>query len=155
MISDLDRYHGSVLRQILVSHGRPIRVGVANLSGRIDAFCMDGAAFHIKHSSKRLPPWQFTYMDENLCELLELGKVHNPLWAFLVCGQDGVVGLSLDELFSLVEIGEGGTAWLRVRRSRNAMYRVAGARGELPRAKPRGVLPFLEAFAALVARPTE
>ena len=144
MISELDRYHGVVLRQMLVAHGRPASIGVVDVFGRVDAFSIAGAAFHIKHSAKRLTPWRFTYMPENLEELAELRRTFDSVWVFLVCGEDGVVGLSFDELHSILAPGEGGAAWIRVSRSRNSMYRVGGVRGDLSRAKPRGVQPFLE-----------
>jgi len=143
MIAELDRYQGVVLRQLLVAHGHSVCVGVADLSGRVDAFCIEGAAFQVKHSSKRLSPWQFTYMPENLTELDELRRTFDPVWVFLVCGDDGIVGVSLSDLTSIVRIGDGGAAWIRVTRNRNSMYRVGGALGELPRAKPRGVQEFL------------
>jgi len=155
VIAELDRYQGIVLRQILVAHGDPVRIGVVDLSGRVDAFCFEKAAFQVKHSSKRLSPWQFTYTSENLAELTELRKTYAPVWAFLVCGQDGVVGLSLDDLTSIVELGAEHTAWVRVSRSRNSMYRIAGGLGELPRAMSRGVQSFLaEVFGtATVVKP--
>lgn len=149
MIAESDRYHGFVLRQILIAKGGTVRMSVVDLAGRVDAFAMDDAAFQIKHSAKRLSPWQFTYMAENLKELAELRKRFGCVWVFLVCGNDGVVGLSLDELVDIVQLSEGGAAWVRVSRSRNAMYRVSGTLGELNRAKPRGVQGFLEeAFSA-------
>lgn len=143
MIAELDRYHGVVLRQILIAAGRRVSIGVADLAGRVDAFCLEGAAFQIKHSSKRLSPWQFTYMAENLNELIALQQMFHPVWVMLVCGTDGVVGLSIDELMSIVQVGDSGAASLRVARSRNSMYRVSGSQGELPRAKRRGVQSFL------------
>lgn len=143
MIAELDRYHGVVLRQILVAHRYPVRVGIADLLGRVDAFSIESAAFQVKHCSKRLSPWQFTYLAENLSELAELRRRFEPVWVFLVCGEDGVVGLSLDELSSIAQLGDGGTAWVRVSRSRNSMYRVSGMLGELARAKARGVQGFL------------
>lgn len=149
MIAELDRYHGVVLRQILVAYGGRAQIGVANLMGRVDSFAIEKAAFQIKHSSRRLSPWQFTYISENLTELTELQREYDPVWVFLVCGQDGVVGLSLQELNAIVQIGAGGTAWIRVSRSRNSMYRVGGALGDLTRAKPRGVNAFVAAFAGL------
>lgn len=143
MISELDRYQGVVLRQILVAHRDAVRVGVADFSGRIDAFRVERAAFQIKHSSKRLSPWRFTYLPENFVELGELRRAFDPVWVFLVCGQDGIAGISLDELTSVTQATERGAAWLRVSRSRNSMFHVRGARGELPRAVPRGVHDFL------------
>lgn len=151
MIAELDRYHGVVLRQILVTLGRSVRVGVADLTGRVDVFHVEDAAFQVKHSTKRLSPWQFTYAAENLVELRELQHSFDPVWVFLVCGQDGVVGLSLSELVSIAQGGEGGAAWVRVSRSRNSMYRVSGALGDLSRAKPRGVHDFVAAALASAA----
>jgi hypothetical protein len=143
MIPELDRYHGVVLRQIFVAHRHAVHFGIADLSGRIDAFRIEQAAFQIKHSSKRLSPWQFTYFPEHLAELDELRRTFAPVWVFLVCGQDGVVGLASEELSSVAQVTEGGAAWLRVSRSRNSMFRVKGALGEVPRAIPRGVHGFL------------
>lgn len=143
MIAELERYHGAVLRQILVAHGLPLSIGVIDAGGRVDAFKIDRAAFIIKHSSKRLSPWQFTFTPENLSELLTLKRNFTSVWIFLVCGQDGVVGVSMDELGSLIRLSEERSTWLRVRRSRKGMYRLTGPLGDLGHAKSRGVQTFL------------
>lgn len=151
MIPELDRYHGVVLRQIVAANRDPLRIGVADLAGRLDVFCVEGAAFQVKHSSKRMSPWQFTYAPENLAELRKLQERYSPVWVFLVCGQDGVVGLSADEAIVMADAGSGGSGWLRVSRSRNSMYRVSGATGAMARPKPRGVQGFLAELAARTA----
>jgi hypothetical protein len=153
MIAELDRYHGVVLRQLLVSYGRSAQIGVVDESGRVDAFCFQGAAFQIKHSAKRLSPWRFTYLQEHVDELSSLAETYKPVWVMLVCGVDGVVGVSLEELSSILEFGGTGAAWIRVSRSRNSMYRVGGGRGDLEHAKRRGVAEFLTALTDL--RPFE
>jgi hypothetical protein len=144
VIAELDRYHGVVLRQLLVHFGRPVGFGIADLAGRVDAFSVESSAFQIKHSSKRLSPWRFTYLQENLDELKALSERFERTWIFLVCGVDGVVGMSIEEFNSIVQIGDGGAAWVRVKRSRNSMYRVGGVLGDLPHAKARGVAEFCE-----------
>lgn len=147
MIADFDRHHGIVLRQLLIACGKQVRVGAIEMTGRAEAFSIEHAAFYVKHSTKRLSPWHFTFTAENLADLSNLKRDYSPVWGFFVCGQDGVVGLSFDELMSIASIGDGRTAWLRVSRSRKSMYRVSGSLGELPRAKSRGVQGFLtEAF---------
>jgi len=143
LIPEVDRYQGVVLRQLLVAQPEGMRIGVVNLSGRIDAYSIERAAIQIKYCTKRLSPWQFTYLRENLAELEQLRANFDPVWSVLVCGHDGVVGLSLGELRSIIQAGAGGAAWVRVSRSRNTMYRVAGTLGELPRAKPRGLDAFV------------
>lgn len=143
MIPEADRYQGVVLRQLLVAKGRANDIRVVNIAGRIDAFAIDGAAFLIKHSGKRLSPWQFTFADEHLQEADALSRMHDCAWVFLVCGSDGVVGLSVSELKGIVRPGQVGSAWVRVERSRRSMYRVSGSLGELHYAKARGVQGFL------------
>ena len=152
MIPELDRYHGVVLRQLLLGHGGVLQLGVADLAGRVDVFSLNRAAFQIKHSSKRLSPWPFTYLPENLTELAKLQDSYDPVWVFLVCGVDGVVGLSYQEVVSLVDASSAVAGSLRVSRSRNAMYRVHGSLGTLPRAKSRGVDGFLAAVALATSR---
>lgn len=122
-----------------------VSVGVANVTGRVDAFAIESSAFHIKHSAKRLSPWRFTFLPDHLEELEHLAREFNPVWIFLVCGVDGVVGISLNELKSILEIGDGGAGWIRASRNRSAMYRVGGGLGDLEYAKPMGVAPFLAA----------
>src|SRR5436190_774302 len=102
MIAEVDRYHGVVFRQILIGHGNKMTIGVADRSGRIDCFVVEGAAFQIKHSSKRLSPWQFTYPAEQLEELFELSREFSKIWIMLVCGIDGIVAITLSELKAIV-----------------------------------------------------
>jgi hypothetical protein len=147
MMAAFDRYHGSVLRQILVTKGRT-NLSVVDVSGHVDTFSADGAAFQIKHSAKRLSPWQFTYYPQNLLELNELSRRFAPVWAFLVCGDDGIVGLSLQEIASIVPMNTPVATGVRVSRTRNSMYHVSGAQSELKRAKRRGVGEFVDAITA-------
>lgn len=143
MIAELDRYQGVVIRQILVAGKKSMCLGAIPTGGRVDAFYLEPGAFQIKHSSKRLSPWQFTYMPDNLKELAELKKSYAPIWVVLVCGQDGTVALSFDELKTIINPEAERATWVRVSRSRKGMYWVTGAEGELPNAKPKGVEPFL------------
>ena len=150
MIAELDRYHGVVLRQIVVGHGKPVSIGIADRSGRVDTFSIEGAAFQIKHSSKRLSPWQFTYLPENLTALSALSDSFRPIWVFWVCGVDGVVGVSFHDLSRIIPRNGDIPESVRVSLSRNSMYRVSGPLGSLRRAVSRGVHPFLKAVASTV-----
>lgn len=145
MIPELERYQGIVLRQLVNSFPEGVRLKSVNVAGRADAFAVNGAAILVKHSGKRMSPWQFTYQAENVAELLSLRSNYNPVWVMLVCGVDGVVALSADELIQLVGSKPSSTSWVRISRRRNQMYRVSGSLTELERAKPRGVESFISA----------
>lgn len=148
MIPELDKYQGVVFRQLLVACPEGVRMRSVNLAGRMDAFSVGGAAIVIKHSSKRLSPWRFTFHAENLEELFALKGAFDPVWTMLACGGDGVVALSTPELVQLIGRDPARTSWVRVSRSRNAMYRISGSLDALYRAKPRGVEPFVVAARA-------
>jgi hypothetical protein len=145
VISDVDRYHGIVLRQIVIERGAAkTTLSLADVRGRVDSFEVNGVAFQVKYSTKRLTPWRFGYVSHALRELRELRMVYSRVWVILVCGQDGVVCISPEQLEQIIDCSANTAVWIRVSRSRNAMYRVGGSLGELPRALPRGVGPFVQ-----------
>jgi hypothetical protein len=139
MITDAERYHGVALRQIILSAGRPISIGTAEESGRIDSFSIERTAFQIKYSTKRLSPWNFSFTADQLFEIAALAKTFGKVWMVLVCGGDGIVCLRAKEFLSITEPRPGGVCAIRVSRNKNSMYRVSGNARELPAAKPRGV----------------
>jgi hypothetical protein len=147
MIHDFERYHGVALRQLIVEAGAAgLVVRVQDSHGRLNSFVVNNrVALHIKHSSKRLPPWQFTFDDENCEELKALLQYASEIWIALVCGPDGVVCLTYEDFLSVNPDGCEATAFVRVDRDKRAMYRVRGSEGALAGAKPRG-------FARVMAR---
>lgn len=139
MINEAERYHGVVLRQLIVKAGRPVQIGVANQTGRVDCFSIERAAFQIKYSTKRLSPWQFSFNADQLFEIASLARNYKSVWMILVCGVDGIVALKTQEFLLVTEARPGGICSIRISRSRNSMYRVSGNARELPFAKPHGI----------------
>lgn len=140
MIGEFEKYHGSALRELIVGVGCPIKIEAYDDIGRVNTYRINGRiGMHLKHSSKRLPPWQFTYLDENLSEIERLAELCKSVWLIHVCGQDGAVALSLSEFWSVNPRGGETTSFIRVDRDRNTMYRVNGTGGKLSRPKRRGL----------------
>ena len=98
-------------------------------------------------TAKRLPPWQFTFHDDHIDEIKNLEKHSEGVWIALVCGEDGVVLITSDELREMNECDDETTWFVRVTRDRHTMYHLNGSADDLLRAKPRGVGP-------LVSHPT-
>ena len=156
MIADFERYHGVVLRRLVVEASGPILIEKKDEAGRENSYVLNGrVAVHIKHSSKRLTPWSFSFSIEQLREFVTLKRQAESVWLVLVCGPDGVVSLSLDEFVSITGSRPGGVASLRIDRGRREMYRVFGNEGELQNAKPRGVGPIVSAAAMIKAEPAQ
>ncbi len=143
MISEMVRYQGVAIRELIAASHAPLTIQCADHQGRLDCFRANGGAFQIKYSSKRLSPWQFTLAPEQLGELAGLRATYPTTWLVLVCGIDGVVGLSYEELSELIDTATDIPVSIRVRRSRNTGYRVSGSLADLKRVKPMG----LDAFA--------
>lgn len=140
MIGEFERYHGAAIRELIVGSNCPLKIQTHDDMGRVNTYRInDTVGIHIKHSSKRLPPWQFTYLDDNLSEIGRLAERCNSVWLIHVCGQDGAVALSLAEFRSINPQGAETTSFIRVDRDRNTMYRVNGTGGKLSRPKRRGL----------------
>ena len=139
MIGEFERYHGAAVRDLIVCAGAPIEIEASDDLGRVNSFLVNKRiAIYLKHSAKRLPPWQFTYFPEHIDELTRLRERADSVWLLNVCGQDGVVAVSLEE-FTSINRDVGETAFVRVDRGRNTMYRVNGNAGKLAKTKRRGL----------------
>ena len=144
MISEFEYYHGVVLRSMIVTSPSGLSIEVNDESGRVNNYIINGRiGIHIKHSAKRLTPWQYSFSVAHLQEILELRRETESVWLVFVCGPDGVVAITLNEFSSITESRPGGVVPIRVDRGRNKMYRVMGNAGALPFTKARGVVPIV------------
>jgi hypothetical protein len=146
VIREFEPYHGAVVRALIVEAPGPLTIEACDDLGRVNSYRLNGSVgLHIKHSAKRLPPWQFTFNEENLAEIARLEAESDALWLALVCHLNGIVALSAAELRMIYPHDCDTTCFVRVDRDRRTMYRVFGTAGRLPSAKPRGVDAILAA----------
>lgn len=149
MISEVDRYHGVALRLIIAGSDKPVVIGKCDSHGRLNSYSLDERiAIYLKHSTKRLAPWAFSFTVDHLKELVELRTRFDSVWIILVCGLDGVVGITLAEFASITASRPGGVASLRVDRAPRTMYRVFGNESPLQFAKSNGVGALLSELSA-------
>jgi hypothetical protein len=139
MIHELEKYHGLVLRDIIVCAGQAT-IAKHDLAGRVNCYKINGhLGLLIKHSTSRLTPWVFSYNRAQMSEVQEAASACETFWLAHVCGGDGIMTLSMSEFSSINPPGGMTTCFVRVDKSRNTMYRVFGTGGELPFKKSRGV----------------
>lgn len=144
MIHEDDRYHGAVLRELVVRAAGAISIGAPQSHGRVASYILnDRVGLLIKYSSKRLPPWRFTFTDNAMTELAALLQADCDVWTVLVCGSDGMLALTRDELSLLTQDGLLSAPFVHVDRNKRSMYRVSGNAGILRTFKPRGLQPLL------------
>src|SRR5262245_12378703 len=147
MIPDYKLYQGAVLAELVDEAKQAVKVRELVEEGRLHSYVInERIGMHIKHSSARLPPWQFTFTAANGQSLLELRTAFSAVFVVLVCWLDGMVCLSLDELREIVADNHVPQGWVRAERRRNEWYAVSGSRALLPYKKPQGLGPLIEAL---------
>lgn len=147
MIAEYKFYHGVVLAELVNLMDRAISINELHEEGRLSSYVLDDKlGLQIKHSSNRLTPWQFTFTKQNLLQLLTMQTEKRRVFIALVCHDDGIVTLTLEEATSILTGGESQQAWIRVERRRNEWYTVSGGVSELPNKKPQGVQPIIQAL---------
>jgi hypothetical protein len=156
MTDEYEFYHGSLLRSLIVECGMPIEVTADDKLGRVDSFAINRqVAVHIKHSEKRMSPWQFTFSRDNVEELIHLDDKYSSLFICFVCGDDGFLCITPEEFLSVTGPAKSDTYWLRISRPRNKMYEVTGNDGTLESKKARGISQVVDAIKAFAIQRSE
>lgn len=145
MLDDYEFYQGVVLRQLAVENDYSMSFRPFIREGRINAFVANGRlGVYVKHSSKRMSPWRFTFNIEQAADLLDLEHKFPDSFVVFVCGTDGLVTLSFADLHTIVSFQESENAWVSVSRPPRTQYELAGNRGELRYKVARGISLILD-----------
>jgi hypothetical protein len=145
MSDEYEFYQGLVLRQLIVGSEISLIVRPFLREGRINAFVINGKyGVFIKHSAKRMSPWRFTFTIDQASDLLDLETKLTSSFTVFVCGDDGLVTLSMASLHEIVSFQESEHAWVRIDRKPRSQYSVSGNRAELPNKVPTGTTPIYD-----------
>lgn len=139
-MADFERYHGIVIRSLVLEFPTAgLQIKAHDAHGIVNSFSInDSVGLFIKHSSKRLSPWIFGFSKDHLTELHLLSEHTEQTFVSLVCGYDGFLTLSMEEMRELADRKKADNSLtIHVRRRKRQMYAVGG-RDKLERAKPRG-----------------
>jgi len=144
MIAEYKLYQGAVLAELVHRLSKQVSIDELSEAGRLSSYRLDGdIGLHVKHSSNRLPPWQFTFTRQNVEELGGLQSACRAGAVVLVCRTDGFVCLPWPELRDLIGPQPPEGAWLRVSRRRREWYGVSGSAGGRLKV-PNGIEPLLQ-----------
>ena len=151
MLDEYEFYQGVVLRQLVIESDYSASFQPFERQGRIAAFVVNArVGVYVKHSSKRMSPWRFTFTIEQAADLLDLEHKFPDSFAVFVCGTDGLVTLSFADLHTIVSFQESENAWVSISRPPRTQYEVAGNRGELQYKVARGISAIPEIMKARV-----
>ena len=136
---DFERYHGMVIRALVIQFQDGLHIKTHDAHGTLNSFLINHSiGLFIKHSAKRITPWVFGFHDNHLLELQLLSEHTEKTFVSLVCGYDGFLTLSKEEIEELAERKKSDKLlMIHVKRGKRRMYAVGG-RDKLERPKPRG-----------------
>jgi hypothetical protein len=140
MLDEYEFYHGVVVRQLIVESETSLTIRPFLREGRISAFVLNGRiGLYIKHSSKRMSPWRFSFNIEQAADLLDLERRYPDSFIVFVCETDGLVTLSFAQLHEIVDFQQSENAWVRVDRPPRNQYEISGNKRELGNKVARGI----------------
>ena len=127
---DYTFFHGNALIHLIQDKRT---YGVELLYGNHCYLINKKSALYLKHCTKRISPWQFTFLPEHLTEISRIETKYKCLFVALICNDDGICCLNSHEISQLVLVGNFNlTKSIRVARLTHEKYTVTGSDGRLP-----------------------
>ena len=131
MIPDTARYHGSFFALLFDSLNGPVSLKkIRNVSSGY-YLINEAIPIYLKATAKRQGPWTFNFSRSHQEVQEKLFQSYEELFVCLICGKDGVVGLSMQEFRKVLDDNFEEQESISVRRQRRTMYYVKGRDGEL------------------------
>ncbi|MGE3424959.1 MAG: hypothetical protein AB7N24_23165 [Dehalococcoidia bacterium] len=131
MIREIEAFHGYALARLVRSFPGSVEIGRYPAAGGSAYAINNQVGLLVKYSSKRLPPWIFTFTPDHLKDLAVLDAAMKQVVIALVCHKDGIVGLSLDEVTFLIGSEVERQVAISTKRRRRELYRVWGPMSEM------------------------
>lgn len=132
MIKEFQFYHGVVFAALLHHGERQFTVSQFPSSDNASYVLNDDVGIYVKYSTKRMSPWHFSFEGRHKAEIRKLRSRLGRTVVVLVCRDDGVAGITLDEFDKIVDVDQVRTESVRVVRRPREKYTVSGPRGKLP-----------------------
>ena len=131
MIKEFEFYHGCVFANILHSALTEVAIKRYDCVSNAAYVVNDSVGLYIKHSTKRLSPWRFSFLKRHQDEMEQMKKELADVLLVLVCDDDGIAVLSYDEVKQILNEVHEEIEWVSVERKKNGMYSIAGSDGRL------------------------
>ena len=132
-INEFKSYHGSAFADLIDESTVPITLFRPNLLNNAYYLLDDEIALYVKHSTKRLTPWRFTFHTDHVQELSQILQKHEICFLVLICGRDSIAVIDKDEISRLLPIASPSISWVSVQTSHNTSLTVEGSSGVLKR----------------------
>jgi hypothetical protein len=133
MIKEFEFYHGVVFTKLIHDSQKNITLKPFSSASNAAYVLNENIGLYIKHSKKRLSPWRFSLQKIHQEEILQMKNELGEVFVLLVCGEDGIVTLSHEELKKILNEAHEEVEWISASRNPNKEYTVKGSDGALGR----------------------
>ena len=143
MINEFKAYHGSAFAELIDESTVPITLFRPDLSNNAVYILNNSIGLFIKHSTKRISPWRFSFQADHVKNVLKLTQKFDYTFMVLIFGRYSIAVLNSQEIEDLLPLNSPVTSWVSVNSSHNTMLTVEGSSGRLKR-KIRKSQPFYQ-----------
>lgn len=133
MIKEFEFYHGVVFTKLIHSSIGKFSITSFPTDGNSSYILNEKIGLYIKYSAKRMSPWRFSMQKEHQDELLAMRNQLSDVFLLLVCGKDGIVTLSFEEVKQILNDAHGQVEWISASRNPRKEYTIKGSDGKLSR----------------------
>ena len=130
MIKEFELYHGAALSKIAQDDTRTL-INSFPTASRCTYLINDSIGLYIKHSTKRLTPWGFSFTKQHQDELKFMADSLSKVFIAFICGPDGIACLSYGELKNVLDEIHEDCEWVRISRGPREKYAISGSDGRL------------------------
>ena len=129
MIDEYELYHGAVFSILLKK--RKIEIEPYKSNNKCSYILGGKNGIFIKHSVKRRSPWYFSFSKNHQDDIKDMNQKLNKVFLLLVCGKDGIVCLSFNELKNVLDENYLESESIGIHRNKRQKYLVKGTDGKL------------------------
>lgn len=131
MITDTSRFHGSFFTILFEEIAEPVTIEKLTSFGAGSYLLSNRVPVFLKHSTKRQGPWAFNFMRSHQETQQALFDRFGECITVLVCGKDGMAGLTMSEFRQVLNGMFEEQECVIVRRGLKKMYHIKGRDGAL------------------------
>ena len=129
MTSETETYHGIVFSKIVRGASS---VSISQYPSKSNcSYVVNGVGIYIKYSTKRMSPWNFTFLKSHQEEIKNLKEELGQMLVVLVCGEDGIASLTYEETKMLLDERIQDVERISVSRPPRGKYKITGTDGNM------------------------
>ena len=129
-INENEFYHGAVFSRLFKSK-KALKIDIFPIDSKCAYVINEKIGIYIKHSTKKISPWRFSFYQHQQDDLYEMKKLCKKVYLILVCWHDGIASIEFDDLKNVLDDTHEPIEWISASRMKREKYTIKGSDGKL------------------------